>query len=233
MGFFSKLLESTPMGLGNAFFGKDQNSNAAANKYLEQIPGMAHKNLDPYNMPGEKAQSFIDQIMKGYTPSEGYNFKKAEMGRELSNTAAAGGYAGGEYDQNQRAKLIQGLLGGDMQQYLQNVLGVHNNSYNAASQLTDVEGNALNQQGGMAFGQAENKNQRLAALRNALLQMGGQAAGFAGGGGFGGFGGGGGSSTGAQGWGQQALFGNNNNYGRGTMQANGSGTPGSAFGSMR
>lgn len=225
MGFFSKLLEATPMGAGNLFFGKDVDSNKAANQYLDQIPGMARKNLSPYIKPGEEAQGFVDQIMKGYTPSEGYNFQKAELEKSLGNTAAAGGYAGGEYDQMQRGKLIQSLLSGDMQQYLENVLGVHNQSYGASRDLTDIEGGALNQQGGMAFSQAENKNQRRYDMQNALMKMAAGAFGASKGMPFGGSSG----SAGGGGWGREALF-NNSKYGRGPVGSYGASTPGAAFG---
>lgn len=214
MGFFSKLLDATPMGIGNAFFGKNVNSLKNANQYLNQIPGMARENLSPYIMPGEKAQSFIDQIMKSYTPSEGYNFQKAELSKELGNTAAAGGYAGGEYDQMERGKLIQSLLSRDMQQYLQNVLGVHNQSYNASRDLADILGGNLNQQGGLAFGQGENQNQKRFNMQNALMKA---AAGMYG------------ASQGVPFSGGSGATGGGSMYGRGPVGGGGS-VPGAAFG---
>lgn len=172
MGLFTNILNG----------GKNENSSDAANKYLNQIPGQAQKNLNPYIMPGQEAQSFVEKIMAGYKPSEGYNFKKDELNTELSNNAAAGGFAGTQFDESQRGKLIQSLLSGDMQQYLDNVMGVHNRSFDASRELNDIETGALNQQGGMAFGAAENKNARNAALRDQLLKLTGQAIGaFAGG----------------------------------------------------
>ena len=224
MGFFSQML------------GGGSNSNNAANQYLNQIPGMARENLSPYIQPGQQAQSFIDQIMKGYTPSQGYNFQKEELNKELGNTANAGGYAGGEYDQAQRGKLIQSLLSGDMQQYLNNVLGVHNQSYGASRDLTDILGGGLNQQAGMAFSQEENQNQRESDMLNALLKLGGTLGGAALGGPVGaGIGGalggslGGGGKTGYSGGmsGREALFGNSP-YGRGSVGGGGS-TPGAGF----
>lgn len=207
MGLFSSLLG-----------GKKVDSSAAANQYLNQIPGKARTNLSPYIMPGQEAQGFVDKIMAGYKPSEGYQFQKQELGNELGNNAAAGGFAGTEYDQGQRGKLIQALLSGDMQQYFNNVNGVHNQSFNASRELNDIETGALNQQGGLAFNAAEQKNQRRSSLRNALLKLGGGAiGGFLGGpagssigsqlgGAFGGGGGGGGSGS----YGQQSSFGGGN-----------------------
>jgi hypothetical protein len=167
MGLFSNILAG----------GKRRDSSAAANEYLNKIPGMTRENINPYIKPGMEAKSFVDEILGSYTPSEGYQFQKGELEKALGNTAAAGGYAGGEFDQMQRGKLIQGLLSQDMQQYLGNVLDVHNNSFAASQYLNDVLGGTLNAQGGLAFRNAETKNERNAALRNALLGAAGTAAG--------------------------------------------------------
>ncbi len=167
MGFFTDILNG----------GRNKDSAAEANKYLNQIPGKAQENLNPYINPGEKAGSFVEQIMKSYKPSAGYQFQKEELGKELSNNAAAGGFSGTQYDQGQRGKLIQALLSGDMQQYFNNVNSVHNKSFDASRELNDIETGALNQQGGLAFGAAESKNARNASLRDALLGLAGTAAG--------------------------------------------------------
>jgi hypothetical protein len=183
MGFFSSILGASPFGVG-AMFKKPVDSSARANEYLNKIPGVAEKNLSPYIMPGQQSQDFVNQIMAGYKPSEGYNFQQEQLNKQLSSNAAAGGYAGGGRDQEQRGELIQKLLSGDMQQWLQNVLGVHNQSYNASNELTNYQTGALNQQGGLAFGAGENANQRQSDLQNALLGFAGNAAGFGKGGGF-------------------------------------------------
>ena len=211
MGFFSNILNG----------GQNQDSAAAANKYLDQIPGMAHKNLDPFNNPGEKAQGFVDQILSGYKPSTGYQFKEDKLRQGLANTAATGGFSGTQYDQGKQGELMNSLMGDDMQQYLTNVLGVHDNSFKAASQLTDVEGGGLNQQGGLAFGAAEQNNARNSSLRDALLQLAGTGVGAALGGPAGASIGGSiggklgnmfGSKSNGTGWGQEALFGGGGGY---------------------
>ena len=87
----------------------------------------------------------------------------------MGNTAAAGGIAGTPLDQMNQAEGIQGLMSKDMQQYLQNALGVFNTGlsgeegvatrgYDASGKLTDAVGGALNQQGGLAFQDAQQKN---------------------------------------------------------------------------
>lgn len=130
-----------------------------------------------------------------------------------------GGYVGGEYAQKKRADLIQALLSGDMQQYYNNVTGAHNraNDYDIA---------ALNQQGGLAFNNAENQNSRNSSLRDALMKLAGQGIGAY----FGG-------PMGAQAGGSLAeLFGGGPNKGNGTQNFVNSYNPNQPFlgsGTMR
>lgn len=177
MGLFSNILQAASPAAMMYNKTKPVDSMSAANQHLSQIPGVAQKNLSPYIMPGEQGVDFINKIMQSYKPSEGYQFQKNELNTSLGNTAAAGGFAGTQYDQGQRGKLIQSLLSGDMQQYYDNVMNVHRGSFDASRELNDIQTGALNQQGGLAFGQAENQNSRNSALRNALLSLGGQALG--------------------------------------------------------
>ncbi len=87
------------------------------------------ENLYQNNAPrqfGEMANDpsgYLDQIMRRYTPSEGYRFKQDRMGAAARNTAAHGGFAGTQYDQERQADLVRDLLGQDQQQYLKNAMG--------------------------------------------------------------------------------------------------------------
>lgn len=174
------------MGILDKIFGggHDKNPMEAANPYLNKIPGVAHAAYDPYVNKGMEASgrtsdiyeqlladptAFINKIMGGYEPSEGYQFQKDQLTKELSNTAAAGGVAGTPMDQMNQGQGVQKLLSGDMQQFLQNVLGmfktgltgeegVATRGYDASGKLTDTLGNALNQQGGLAFNNAQQEN---------------------------------------------------------------------------
>jgi len=194
--------------LSNLFGGGRKSPMDAASPYLNQIPGVGHQGYDPYINAGLDASgrtkskyeelfsdptAFINKLMEGYKPSEGYQFQKDQLTKELSNTAAAGGVAGTPMDQMNQAEGIQGLLGKDMQQFLQNVLGVFNTGlqgeegianrgYDASKNLTDLLGGTLNQQGGLAFQNQQQKNQD----RNALWSMFGKALGAGAGGLFGG-----------------------------------------------
>lgn len=179
--------------------GGRNNPMNAANQYLNQIPGIGHQYYDPYVNQGREASGitkshyenllndptgFMNALMEGYEPSKGYQFQKDLLTREMGNTAAAGGIAGTPQDQMNQAKGIQGLLSKDMQQYFENALGLYNTGlggeegiagrgYNASGSLADLLGGALNQQGGLAFQNAQQKNKD----RNSLWGMFGKALG--------------------------------------------------------
>ena len=185
--------------LSSLFGGKQRSPMDAANQYLNQIPGVGHEGYDPYVNAGldasgrtksayeslmEDPSGFIDNIMKNYKTSEGYNFQKDLLTKELGNTAAAGGIAGTPLDQLNQGQAIQGLLSNDMQQYLQNVLGrydtglkgeegIAGRGFDASKLLTDLLGGALNQQGGLAFQDQQQKNQN----KNDMWHMFGKALG--------------------------------------------------------
>lgn len=189
-------------------FGGGGNPMDSANQYLNQIPGVAHQGYDDYINQGKDASGktktayegmmddptgFINKLMQDYKPSEGYQFQKGELTKEMSNTAAAGGVAGTPYDTQQQGKAIQGLLSQDMQQFLQNALGrfdkglageegIADRGFDATKQLTDILGGSLNQQGGLAFQNAQQKNQN----KNDIWHMFGKALGAGAGAFFGG-----------------------------------------------
>ena len=190
--------------LSKLFGGDDNSPMDSANQYLNQIPGVGHQGYDPYVNAGMDASgrtkskyeelmndptAFINKLMEGYKPSEGYNFQKEQLSKELGNTAAAGGVAGTPLDQMNQGQAIQKLLSGDMQQFLQNVLGefhtgltgeegIANRGFDASKNLTDLLGGALNQQGGLAFQNQQQKNQN----KNDLWSMFGKALGAGAGG---------------------------------------------------
>jgi hypothetical protein len=174
------------MSILSKLFGGDSNPMNDANQYLNQIPGVAHQGYDPYVNYGLDASgrtkgtyedlmndptAFINKLMEGYKPSEGYQFQKDELTKALGNTAAAGGIAGTPQDQINQGEGIQKLLSGDMQQFLKNVFsafntglqgeeGIATRGYDASGKLSDFLGNNLTQQGGLAFQGARDKNQK-------------------------------------------------------------------------
>ena len=185
--------------LNKLFGGGGKNPMDAANQYLNQIPGVAHQGYDDYINQGKDASGktksqyedmmndptgFINKIMEQYKESEGYGFAKDRLTKEMGNTAAMGGIAGTPMDQMNQAEGVQGLLSKDMQQFLENALGrydkglageegIADRGYDASGKLTDALGGALNQQGGLAFNDAQQKNKN----KNDMWSMFGKALG--------------------------------------------------------
>ena len=134
--------------------GRGRNPADAGMDYLNQIPGMARSYLNPYTEEGRKAYNslldqysntsttnpnqfpaeysqmgrdpgaFMNNLMKGYEPSRGYNYKQNQMLGAARNSAASGGFAGTQYDQANQAETIKDLLGSDMAEYLTNVMNI-------------------------------------------------------------------------------------------------------------
>lgn len=190
--------------LSQAFGSKSyQNPADAARPYLEQIPGQLHQSYDPYIQQGRQAgqmtqeqydrlindpQGFINEIQEGYKPSEGYQFQKEQGLGAMRNSAASGGFAGTPYDQERQSQYVEGLLGQDMQNYMNNVLGLYNRGlggeeriqgqgFQAGLGLGDSLANALMQQAGLEFRGVEGRNAANESLRNALLKGGGALVG--------------------------------------------------------
>ncbi len=181
------------MGILDSIWGKKSDPAGAAQRFTGQIPGAAHAGYDPYINTGMDATNrsksifdkmssdptaFLNELMKGYKTSEGYNFEKGQLEKEMSNTANAGGIAGTPYDQLNQATNVQGLLSKDMQQYLSNLLGINktglegethigDRGFDASKSLTDILTNNLTQEGGLAFNQATQKN----TDRSGIFQM--------------------------------------------------------------
>ncbi|MEO6077575.1 MAG: hypothetical protein ABIP54_02200 [Candidatus Andersenbacteria bacterium] len=212
MGFFNDL-----------FGGGGDNPADAARPYLDQIPGVAKEQYNPYINRGNAAQEqvsgqynrfasnpmdVINEIISSYKPSEGYKFREQKALGAARNSAAQGGFSGTQYDQEQQAELANGLLGDDMQQWLSNVLGVQgaglqgqqhvaDTGFNASTQLADILTNALSQQGNLAFGGQQYENSQDQGLLGGLSQLiglGSQVGGLMGG--LPSFGGGGGGGAG-------------------------------------
>ncbi len=210
MSWLSKLFGGHGGSGGGGGAGNNFDPMGAANKYLDQIPGVAHKGYDPYVNAGLDASgktkseyeglmndptALINKIMEQYKTSEGYGFARDRLTKEMGNTAAMGGIAGTPLDQMNQAEGVQGLLSKDMQQFLQNALGrydtglqgeegIASRGFDASGKLTDALGGALNQQGGLAFQDQQQRmtdaNTREAQKRsdrNSLWSMFGKALG--------------------------------------------------------
>lgn len=128
-----------------------QDPAAAAMPYLNQVPGVGKEYYNPFIESGRQAegitnpiygqmtqnpQDFLNSIMRGYSPSEGYKFKEKYLQQGAHNTAAAGGLAGTENDVLNRNELVRESLGQDMQNYLENVLGIQGRGLTGQEQRT-------------------------------------------------------------------------------------------------
>ena len=186
------------------FFSGGKNPADAARPYLDKIPGMAHDIYDPYISHGNEAYStlnpeftqmgkdpaaFLENIMKGYTPSKSYQLREEEASRAAGNTAAAGGMRGSLNDIKNQARITDSLLGDDMQKWLDNVLGIQKEGMGGLSHIFDtgfnaskgLEGdlsNVLGTQAGLAFQGQANQNQSRSDLLSGLMKALGGIAGF-------------------------------------------------------
>lgn len=193
------------MSILDQLFGGGSNPTDAANQYLDQIPGAAHQGYDDYINAGKDASGktksqyedmmsdpsgFINKLMEKYKTSEGYGYSKDKLLKEMSNTSAAGGIAGSPYDQVNQAEGVQGLLSKDMQQFLTNALGrydkgldgeegIATRGYDASGKLTDAISGGLNQKGGLAFNDAQQKNKNRNDMWSMFVKALGGGAGFA------------------------------------------------------
>src|ERR1700690_823645 len=92
---------------------------------IYQNPGIDYNEQPPeYSQMGRNPMEFVNNIMRGYNPSEGYKYKESLLKSKMGNDAAMGGYRGSKYDQQEQARHVSGILGEDMQQWLSNILGV-------------------------------------------------------------------------------------------------------------
>lgn len=183
--------------LGDLLFGQQSNPADSAMPYLNQIPDVLREQLNPFITEGREAgaftrpiyenmalnpSDFINALMRNYTPSEGYQFKEKNLTRAMQNAAAQGGYAGTPYSQLEQAENVRGLLGQDMQQFLDNVLGAQTRGlagreaatergYGAAGNLAGGLAGNLTQQATLGFEGQNAMNRERANRNNALMNM--------------------------------------------------------------
>jgi len=139
MGFnLFKPIQNIAKGVGRIFSG-GRDASQQAIPYLNQIPQYGREAYNPFIQQGAQAgemlnpiyqrmaqdpNAYINEIMGQYQQSPGFDLQRREMLKEALGAATAGGYAGSQEDQRSRAAMIQELLGGDMQSYLQNRLNL-------------------------------------------------------------------------------------------------------------
>lgn len=186
------------------FFSGGKNPATGAMKELNQIPGQIKPLYDPYVQQGQQAHStmsptleqmtqdpaaYLEFIMNSYQPSQGYNLRKDEALKAASNSAAAGGVAGTYGDARDQSRITDALLGEDMQQYINNILGINKtglegeqNFYNTGFNASNAEASDLANLGGtkatLAFNGQQQKNAGQQALFKAITEAMGGVAGL-------------------------------------------------------
>lgn len=161
----------------------------ARNQYLpyqEQGQQAGNQLYPEYENMMKDPGAFYEQMMKGYQPSTAYQQKFGAMSQAAGNTAAAGGMRGSLSDIQNQAGLSQSLMGDDMQQWLQNLLGIKGagmqglgNFYEKGYGATSDIANTYGSQAGLNFQGQSQQNQNLVELIKALITGAGKAAGGA------------------------------------------------------
>ena len=199
MGIFDNL---NPVKLGQKLFHQDNPADKAL-PIAEQIPGATKPYYENYINRGEGASNrfnehtqmlqespgaFLEQLSQGYTPSKGFQFQRNNALKSMQEASKAGGYGGGQADQERQGAFAYELANQDYYNWLDKVLGLHTQGLGgqqhvgdqgqmASGQYGDIVGNSLNQRAGLAFqGQAQknaNKTATLNSIISAIGQIGG------------------------------------------------------------
>lgn len=179
--------------IGNYFTGGNPAGDAM--QYSQQLPGTVRPYYEPFIEQGQQANQdinpqysrmatdpaeYMNQLMKNYSLDEGFQMQKKNLQRELSGVAAAGGYRGNQYDQEQQAKLVSALLASHRGDWFDRVRELQQGGlegrrrtadlgFVASTGLGDILGSNLNQMGSLAFQGAQAKQQsRSDLLRNLI-----------------------------------------------------------------
>lgn len=174
---------------------KNEDPSKAANRYLDQIPGVGKEYYNPFIDDGREAgtllkgeyakllnpSAFMDEIMKNYSLSKGAEYQRDKLAKGIGATAAAGGFAGTPEHQREYGEMANEIMSRDMQEYLKNALSVYgtgltgegniyNNGFSASTGLVDLLGSNLGSQAGLAFQGVQQRNLNNQAFAQALMK---------------------------------------------------------------
>lgn len=182
--------------------GKDPTEDA--NKKLDDISKMEKGIYNPYVENGQNAYenlskqygamnkdpaSYLENMMKGYTPSTGFDFRKNQALQASANDAAAGGTRGGSLDVQNQAGLANKLMSQDMQNWLQNTMGaqqygmqgqqgIYDTGYKAASGLGSDLSNIAGSQAYNAYQSQQDQKKSNNDMWSNIAGLGGTALGW-------------------------------------------------------
>ncbi len=174
--------------------GKNDPGKAAA-PYLNQIPDVANKYLQPYSQAGQEAigqlnpqyESLLNdtggkynQLAGGFKESPGYQFRLQEGLRAANNMASGHGMAGTPMHERLRMETAQGLAGQDFENYLGHILGLYGQGLQgkqgmiqggaaASGDLANILSTNLSHQAQDAYRSQANKNQGRASGFSSLI----------------------------------------------------------------
>jgi hypothetical protein len=200
---YAGFLGAVPLAMGGRLGPRSQDPAKQAMPYLNQAEGMYKENLNPYIEQGKTAfnntqptydqmsqnpSQFYDNLFSKYSETEGFKRSRQNALDAARNSAAAGGFAGTPYDQEQQARLANDLSQENYQQYFNNIRDVQNTGfggqekaiergYGANQDLTSLLSQLLGSKAGMSFQGASQNNQN----RSNFMRMLAQALGAAGG----------------------------------------------------
>jgi len=184
--------------LNKLLYGKHSNPAEKAQPYYDQAMQMERQYYNPYIQQGQQAGGLMspiyggmaqdpvghmNQLMSQYEPSEAYKAQHEEAMSAARNAAAAGGYAGAPGDVKFQTQLTDKLLSQDMQQWLQNTMGIqgaglqgeqhmYDTGFGATRGLTGDLANLYGTQGQLAFQGQREKNKQNSDLVGSLLGLG-------------------------------------------------------------
>lgn len=185
--------------LTGGLFGGGGNPADAAMPYINQIPGELKKYLQPYVDRGNQAYDFLNPLfsqmasdpagyLKGiesqYSESPDFIRRRDEAEQAARTASAAGGMLGTPDQLKQASQIADSLQGQDMQQWLQNVMGLQGRGisgesgfeqqgYGASSNLAQALASVLAQQGNLAFQRQQQEDQSASDLFGGIAGLAG------------------------------------------------------------
>lgn len=157
-------------------FGGENPANVAQ-PYFNRINENARPLQERFAGLANNPTGSLEELLAKYKPSAAYNLKNEEAQKAIGNSAAAGGVRGTPQDLAASARLSESLLGEDMQQWLNNVLGLQNTGLQGEYNLFGDTSNALGTQGSLAFQGQREENNRFSDILKSLSGLAGAAGG--------------------------------------------------------
>lgn len=148
------------------------NPSDDAMPYLDQVGPTADSQYNPYINLGKGsarmtapvyAQRLMNpqqaqaDLMDGYEQSDAYIYNQKQLTDQQAGTAAAGGFTGTPYDQEQQAYTTAGLLSQDEADYYNRNKQLQDSSLNAGMHYFDTGFNATNSLADILVGNLNNQ----------------------------------------------------------------------------